>query len=373
MRGARPASSSGWPSLWLRKAVKQHAARAMAPGADEARQQRDQPRGVAAAAHALHAVVQADRGRLRRSVEASQFADLPGLEAAFRGRALGRPRQRALAQAGPAVDMAFDVVGVQPVVDDQLVHQRERQRAVAAGRQRQVVVALLGRLGAARIDAHERGAGALGGQRDRPEVQVRRDGVAAPDDDQPALGEMLDVHAHLGAVGGGQRVATGVGADGAVEPRGAELVEEARGHALALHHAHGAGVAVGQDGLGGARRDLAQPRGDVVQRLVPRHLHELAAALGPDALERPEHALGVLRAFGVARHLGAQRAVGGGMVGIALQPDDLVALDGDAHRAGVRTVVRAGGLDGTRGVGGKCFYKDSAHPEMMSQSCRRAP
>ncbi len=344
----------------------------MAPGAGEAGQQRDQTRGVAAAAHALHAVVQADRGRPRRAVEAGQIADLRGRQAALGGRALGRPRQRALAQAGPTVDVALDVGVVQPVVDDQLVHQRQRQRAVAAGRQRQVVVALLGRLGAARIDAHQRSAGAFRGQRDGPEVQVRRDGVAAPDDDELAFGEVLDVHAHLGAVGGGQRVAAGAGADGAVESRRAEPVEEARGHALALHHAHRAGVAVGQDGLRRARRDLAQAGGDVAQRLVPRHLHELAATLGPDALERPQHALGVLGALGVARDLGAQRAVGGRVVGVALQPDDLVALDGDAHRAGVGAVVRAGGLDGARGVRDRGFGEGVTHSEMMSQRDRRA-
>ena len=55
------------------------------------------------------------------------------------------------------------------------------------------------------------------------------------------------------------------------------------------------------------------------------------------------------------------------MVGVALQPDDLVALDGDAHRAGVGAVVRAGGLDGARRVRGAGFGKDRGHPQMMPQ------
>ena len=51
---------------------------------------------------------------------------------------------------------------------------------------------------------------ALGGLRVGPEVQVRRDRVAAPDQDQLALGEVLDVHAELAAIGRGQGLAAGV-------------------------------------------------------------------------------------------------------------------------------------------------------------------
>jgi hypothetical protein len=144
--------------------------------------------------------------------------------------------QGALAQRRPAVDVAIDVVVVEPVVRDQLVHHAERERAVAARQEGDVLVALLGGVGPARVDADELRAGAPGLQRERPEVQVRGDRVAAPDDDQAALGIVLDVHADLGAVGRGERLAAGRRADRAVEQRRAELVEEARRHALALQH-----------------------------------------------------------------------------------------------------------------------------------------
>ena len=195
----------------------QQPAGAVPPGAHQAGQQRDQPHGVAAAMHALHAVVQADRRRPCRAVVARQRAHLFGLQATHGRRAFGRPLQRPLAQRRPALHLSIKVIVVEPVVADQLVHQAEGQRAVGAGQQRQVLVALVGGFGAARVDAHQLGTGTLGLLREGPEVQVRGDRVAAPDQDQPALGIVLEVHANLGPVGGGQRIAAGAGADGAVQ------------------------------------------------------------------------------------------------------------------------------------------------------------
>ncbi len=211
-----------------------------------------------------------------------------------------------------------------------------------------MLVAFLGRVGAARVDADQLRAGALGLLRVGPEMQVRGDRVAAPDDDQLALGVVLDVHADLGAVGRSERLAAGRGADRAVEQRRAELVEEAPGHALALHQPHRPGVAVGDDRLGvgevGAG-DRLEARGDVVERLVPAHRLEPAAALGADALQRPQHALGVIGALGIARDLGAQRAVRRRMERIAVHLHRPAVLDRDDDGAGVRTVVRTGGAD----------------------------
>ena len=313
----------------------------MPPGAGEARQQRDQPHRVAAAGRALHAVVEADRRRLHGAVLARQLADVIGRQAAFGGGALGRPLQGALAQRLEALDVACDVVLIEPAVRDQLVHQRQRERTVGARQRCQVTMALLGRLGPSRVDAPQLGAAALGLLREGPEVQVRRDRVAAPDDDQLALGVVLEMHADLAAVGHRQRLAAGAGADGAVEQRRAELVEEAQRHRLALHHPHRAGVAVRQHGLRLAGGDGAQARRDRVERLVPGDALEAAAALGADALERMQHALGAVRALGVARHLVAQRAVRRRVVGIALHAHHAAVIDRDAQRAGVGAVVRA--------------------------------
>ena len=317
----------------------------MAPGTGQAGQQRDQAHRVAAAAHALHAVVQPDRRRRQRRVVARQAAHLVRAQAAFGRRALGGPGQRLRAQLLPAVDMPGDVVVVQPVLGDQLVHQAQRQRAVGAGQQRQVLVALVRGLGLARVDADQLRALALGLVGEGPEMQVGGDRVAAPDEDQLRLGEVRQVHADLVPVGGRQRRAAGRGADGAVQAGRAQPVEEAARHGLALQQAHGAGIAVGEDGLRVARRDRLQAAGDLGDRLVPADALEARRfVLGVDALERVQHALRVVGPLRVARDLGAQRAVGAGMLRLALHLDDLAVLDGDAQGAGVGAVMRAGAL-----------------------------
>ena len=353
------------------RARQQHAAAAIAPGAGQAGQQRDQPHRGAAAGVALHAVVQPDPGRPRRRQVARQLADLVRRHAADRRGALGRPLQRALAQRrpalGPLLQVARDVVLVDAAEHDELVHQRQRQRAVAARAQREVAVALVGGLGAPRVDRPQLGAGALGLLREGPEVQVGRDRVAAPDDDQPAGGEVLHVHAELAAVGQRQRLAAGGRADRALQPRRAEPGEEARRHALALHQPHRAGVAVGQDRLRVARRDRAQLVRDDSQRFVPADRLEAPAALGSGAPERRQHAIGVVGPLGVTADLGAQRTLGRRVVGVAGHAHRAPALDAHAPGAGVGAVVRAEALHGGGGSSG------GAHAAIVSGRGRRAP
>ena len=255
---------------------------------------------------------------------------------------------------------------------DQLVHQRQRQRAVGAGQQLQVLVALLGGFGPARVDAHQFGAGAFGLQGIGPEVQVRGDRVAAPDQDQPAVGVLLDMHAELAAIGGCQRVATGAGADRAVEQRGTETVKEPRRHALALHQTHRAGIAVGQQGLRVAAGDPAQAHSDVVQRVIPTHRLEAAGTFRTDALERLQHALGVVGALGVTADLGAQRAVRGRVRRVALDANGAATLDRDAHRAGVGAIVRAGGVHAAGGGLG-AHAATIAQPRARRRVTGRAP
>ena len=314
----------------------------MAPRAGERGQAGDRAHGVAAAAHALHAVVQADRRRTRRAPVARQRADLFRRDAADVRGALRAPAQRALAQCFPAQRVLRDVVVVQPVVRDQLVHQRQRQRRVGAGAQLDVLVAFLGRVGAARVDAHQPGAVSLGRLRDAPEVQVAGDRIAAPDQDQLRFGEELHLHADLAAQRLHQAFGAGAGTDRAIEQRSAQLVEEARGDAFGLHQPHRARVAVRHDGLGIARGDRLQPAGDVVQRLVPADRLESARAFRSGAAQGLQYALGVVGALGVARHLGAQRAVGVGMLRVAADPDGDAVLHRREQRAGVGAIVRAG-------------------------------
>ncbi|MPM26104.1 hypothetical protein SDC9_72605 [bioreactor metagenome] len=246
--------------------------------------------------------------------------------------------------------MARDVVVVQPVVGDQLMHQRQRQRAIGAGQQLQMFVALVGGFGLARVDADQARTVALGLLCKAPEVQVAADAVAAPDEDQPAFGKKFHAHAELATVGVEQRLAASGRADGAVQQRGTQLVKEAAVHALALHHAHGACVAVGQHRLGVAPRDGVQARRDVCQRFVPRHGDELAASLGAHALERREHTLGVIGALGVFADFGTQHAAGEAVIGVSAHfGGDAVDHGGD-QGAGIRAVVGAGAFDGACGM-----------------------
>ena len=330
----------------------QHSAAALAPRARYAGQQCDQSHRITTAGDALHAVVQPDRRGLRVRVHARKFADLLRLESAFRSGALRSPGQGPLAELFPAVHVRLEIRGIRPAVGEDLVHQRERQRPVGARSQRQMQMALLGGFGAARVDADQRGAVALGLLREAPEVQVRGHGIAAPDQDQPRLREIAQMHAQFAAVGGGQRVGARGSADGAVQARGAERVEEAGGDTLALDFPHRARVAVGQDALGTARGDRGKTCCDIRQCRIPADLFPLPAAFGAHALQRMQHAFGVVGALGVATHLGAEHAGGGRVVRIAFHAGDTAVLHRDAHGAGVGAVVRAGGADGVRRRGG---------------------
>ena len=71
--------------------------------------------------------------------------------------------------------------------------------------------------------------------------------------EQARRADALGVGAHARAVARLVSGHAGGGADGAVELRRAEAVEEARGDPLALHDAHRPGVGEGEDGLRAVR------------------------------------------------------------------------------------------------------------------------
>ena len=122
-------------------------------------------------------------------------------------------------------------------------------------------------------------------------------------------------------------------------------MEKSRGHAVALHQAHGAGIAVRQDGLccvATARHDSLQPRRNIAQRGVPTHGYKLSAALWAAALEWPQHPFGVVAALGIAGHLGTQSTGGLGMRRVALHLDGHAERHSGQQGTGVRAIVRAG-------------------------------
>ena len=116
--------------------------------------------------------------------------------------------------------------------------------------------------------------------------------------------------------------------------------------AVAHHEAHGAGVVIRPDRLGAefALRRI-EPRGDLVQRFVPRNPRELTGALRAGAAHRMHQPVGMMNALGIARDLGADDAGGIGLQLGAAHPADRGTIDHlDIERAGRRAIVRTGGM-----------------------------
>ena len=330
------------------------AAAALAPRPDQRRQTGDVAHRHAAAVMALHAVVDADRGRPRRRVFARQPADAFGRDAGDLGGPLRGPLLHPLRQLLEADGVGRNVVAVvQPGVDD-FVHHRQRERAVGPRSEREPLVGRAGGARTRRVDNDDAPALFARGLDEGPQVQVARQRVAAPDQDQPRVREVL----RLNADGRADRVKValeaGLRADRARQSAGAHLLEEAVRHAMLLQPAHRAGVGVGQHRLRAPGVDyLPQPRRDPGQRLVPRDALKAAAALRPYAALRMAQPIGVIDPLEVAVDLAAEGALRHGMVGVApdVERAPVGAVDCDLPAAGVRAVVRAGaGYDADGGV-----------------------
>ena len=195
----------------------QGAARRIAPGTDKCGQARHGAHGIAAAVHALHAVIQANGGRLDRAVVAGKPNHLRGGDAAGLRNPLRRPLRRTRREFREAQGIAVDVIVVEQVLRDKDVHQSQRQRTVGAGQQRNVLVAFIRGGAAVGIYGDKLGAATLGLLHAGPQVQVGRDRVAAPDHDQLAVLELLDVHADGCAHGRCPARLARRGTDGAVQ------------------------------------------------------------------------------------------------------------------------------------------------------------
>ena len=180
-------------------ARQQHATRPVPPGPRQRGQAGHRPRRITTATGTLHAVVQPDGGGLCGAVVACQCADLFGRNAADHRRPLRAPLQGPRPQCVPAQGVLGNVVVVEPVVGDQLMHQRQCQRRIGAWQQGDVFMAFVGGLGLARVDTHQPCAVAFGLLGVAPEVEVAGNRVAAPDQDQLCFGEMLHLHADLAA------------------------------------------------------------------------------------------------------------------------------------------------------------------------------
>ncbi len=327
----------------------QHAAGRLAPGTHQRRQTGDGAHGRAAAAMTLQAEVDADRRGFRRGVFACQPHHRIGTDAADASDPLRRIFLHALLERIEAERVVGDVVGVDPLLVDDDVHHPQCKSRVGAGQRRNVLVALLGREAAIRIDRDHLGSAPLGLLHARPVVQIGGDRVRAPDEDELRVFDALRVHADAATQRDLDAGAPGRRTQRPVELRCAQVVEEAPIHAGIVEQAHRARVAVGADrlrpvGRGGDRLEL---RGDGVERLVPVDSFPAAVArtFTAHAPMRIDDAILGVGALQIARDLGAQRTRGERMV---LGAGDLggdAVLDGRLQRAGVRAIVRARAFD----------------------------
>ena len=147
----------------------------------------------------------------------------------------------------------------------------ERERRIGTGPDRDPLVALIGRARAQRIDRDHARAALARLAHERPEMRIRRERVRSPQQHEIALGQTLRIGADTRADRHPHPHRAGHRADGAIEHRGAEQMEEALIHRAALDEPHRAGVRIRKNRLRSVcgAGDRAEPARDLVERLVP--------------------------------------------------------------------------------------------------------
>ncbi len=174
-----------------------------------------------------------------------------------------------------------------------------------------------------------------------PEMNVGGDQVGAPRDDQIGLVDRFRVgpanraDRHVpGALAA--RVAHRAGNQAAGPQRVEQAEQEAAVH-LPLMRA--IGIAEERQGarLG---NDRPPAPGDLVERLVPADRREFALALGAGAAQRRLQPRRRMHQLGVAVDLGAGKAGGEGLLGIAGDAHDAAVFDLGQQRAHVRAIMR---------------------------------
>ena len=180
----------------------------------------------------------------------------------------------------------------------------------------------------------------------RPEMGIRRERVRPPEEHEIAGGQPLAIgpdicaHGHLHPDGASGRT------NGTVEFGRTDGVEKPAIHRRALNEPHRSGVGVRKNGFGAIRcHDRPKSRGNIGKRVVPTGRFELPAAFWADASKRRGESVAMIGAFEIPIHLGAEKALGERMVGVALYTRGAAVFDGDEGGAGVGAIVWAGATD----------------------------
>ena len=317
----------------------------MTPGADERREAEDRPVRLTALRVVLHRHTDPDGRRLAGGEFTGQRADVVGRDPGEFLHSFGRERRGALGELIEPGCVLVDVVVVgQPFRDDD-VHHSQSQRGVGPRADAHEPVGASRGLASVGVDHHDLGALALRLADERPEMEVGTDDVAAPDHDVARVGQALGVD-EGGPQGHEIGAAPAGAAEGALRDRGAEAVHERVHDVEPVQDPHIPQVAVGQDRLGA---ELVAQRGEPVtdlrDGLGPVDPFETAFALLADAVHGVEQAVGMVGVTVIVADLHAQAALGEGMIRVSPHLGHFAVLDGDQHRARVRTVVRTGRMD----------------------------
>ena len=314
----------------------------MAPVPGDSWNRADCPDRRACAAVALEPESDSDRGRSRGGEPLAQPLDDRLVEPADLGGPLGGPLPESRLELGPADRVPLEPVAVLGAGVEHSPHEPERERGVRPRQKRDVLVAALGRVRAERIDDNHVRARFLRLEHEAPLMDVRREKIRAPEDDEPSAAEVFRIEADGPAERGAKRSLGGGSADRQPEAGGPESAEEPLAHRRALDEAHRAREVVGEDGLRAVPLDrAAQPGGDEVERLAPGDSLEAALAFGADAPEGVEEPLRGVEPVEVVVDLAAERAPRERVVARAAERNRAPVLDCDVPGAGVRAVERA--------------------------------
>ena len=243
---------------------------------------------------------------------------------------------------GTEIGVAREIVAVGEALLQQQVHHGERQRAVGAGPQHQADVGRLDGGRAIDVDDHQLGAALLAGLGDVGHgVDLGRDGIAAPHDDQVGLGHLARIGSRQLADAGAPARFGGRHADRGLLARIAEGMAQPV-DAPALHDAHRAAGMIGPYRFSavGSRR-AREGLGDFVQRGIPRDRPERALPLLARPLQRLLQPVGMVHALGIARDLGADDAIGVAVRGGAADAADARRRQRARLRASRRSGNRA--------------------------------
>ena len=257
----------------------------MLPGAGDGRQASHGMHGRRAVARAGETKAQPQEAARGAAVEPGEIDDLLGREAGEGGRPIRRLVGEMGLDLGAEIGVAREIVAVGEALLQQDMHHRQRQRAVAARPQDQRNVGRLDRRRAVDIDHRELGTALLARLGDvGHRIDLGRDGIAAPHNDQVGLCHLARIRPHQLADPGAPARFGRRHADGAVLAGIAEGMAQPV-DAPALDHAHGAAGMIRPYGFTAVDlRRLDKGFGDLVEGSVPGDRPERTGALLPHPL-----------------------------------------------------------------------------------------